>query len=82
MEQIEIQLDLFTEETPVSFINQRIRLLAAKVDNLRKGLFARFNELAKKYVELTMKCESMQLEISQLHAAVKRLQERSNEKIE
>lgn len=73
MEQFALQLDLFREETPLTFMSQRIGCIEIKVENARKGLFARFNELAKKYVEVRMRCETMEVEIAQLREMVKAL---------
>lgn len=43
----EVQLNLFGNNDPISLLMQEIELLKEQNNNVRKGLFARHNELAK-----------------------------------
>lgn len=45
-----MQLDLFEDETVV--LQEEVRKLRESLNAVRKGLFARHNDLAKMYVEL------------------------------
>lgn len=47
-----IQLDLFEKRTDIELLEDQIVLLEKALDKQRKGLFARHNELCKKYMEL------------------------------
>jgi len=47
-----IQLDLFETKTDMEHLQDEIDALKKSNDKLRKGLFARHGELAKKYLEI------------------------------
>ncbi len=74
MEQHAIQLDFFREETPITVLTDRMGNIEQRVENARKGLFSRFNDLSKKYIEVVMICDSMRVEIAELRAQLKRLE--------
>ena len=74
MEQLAIQLDLFRKETPITVLTERMSFAEHRIENARKGLFSRFNDLSKKYIELTTKCDSMRVEIAQLRTIIKSLE--------
>jgi hypothetical protein len=47
MASLAIQLDLFEEQTEETFLQSEVDALIKAQDNLRKGLFARHNELGR-----------------------------------
>jgi hypothetical protein len=47
-----IQLDLFKEMSETEIIFEEIRQLRASHEKIRKSLYARHGELAKKYIEI------------------------------
>jgi Trm5-related predicted tRNA methylase len=47
-----IQLDFFTEMTETEELREEIRQLRASHEKIRKSLYARHGELAKKYCEI------------------------------
>lgn len=47
-----IQLDFFVEKTKEEFLEEELENLRKSHDKIRKSLFARHGELAKKYMEL------------------------------
>ena len=46
------QLELFTEKSDLDFIRDDVNCVRESSDKVRKSLFARHAELAKKYLEL------------------------------
>lgn len=63
---IPFQLSLFPEENEESFIlRKEIEEIALSCDKVRKGLFARHNELAKMYIELHQRLEILEKNICQ-----------------
>lgn len=59
----QIQFDLFDELTDIEILKKEIEDLRIKNDNVRKGLFARHNELAKLYVELKEKYDILEAKL-------------------
>lgn len=49
---IEIQYDLFDEKSEISIIRKEVEAIKQKDDNVRRGLFARYNDLTKTVVRL------------------------------
>lgn len=62
---MEVQLDLFEKDETV-LLRREIAELRASMGNLRRGLFARHNELANKYVALRMDYEWLALDMARL----------------
>ncbi len=58
-----IQLDFFEKETEEQRLNKRLDELKASCDKMRKALFARHGELAKKYMELHERMEVIEKHI-------------------
>lgn len=56
---LHVQLDLFEEQTEELFLQKEIGALIKAQDNLRRGLFARHNELAKAYVKQQEEIEAL-----------------------
>ena len=50
-----IQLDLFEEQNDEYFLRKEMEALCSAQNNLRKGIFARYNELASKHGALLVK---------------------------
>ena len=68
MEKIEYQLDLFEEVDAVGSLSRRIDDLTMSQGNLRRGLFARHNELSRKHIEMQRTIEELQVHIMRLEA--------------
>jgi hypothetical protein len=47
-----VQLDLFQEKSEVEILEEKIWMLEKAQDKLRKALFAKHGDLAKKYCDL------------------------------
>lgn len=54
-----IQLDLFRELSEVDILRKELEEVRLRNENVRKGIFARHNELAKLYIELSEKIEKL-----------------------
>lgn len=54
-----IQLDLFRELSEVDILRKELEEVRSRNENVRKGIFARHNELAKLYLELSEKVEKL-----------------------
>jgi len=54
-----IQLDLFRELSEVDILRKELEEVRSRNENVRKGIFARHNELAKLYIELSEKIEKL-----------------------
>jgi len=54
-----IQLDLFRELSEVDILRKELEEIRSRNENVRKGIFARHNELAKLYIELSEKIEKL-----------------------
>jgi hypothetical protein len=52
---LEHQLDFFEPQTEEYFLRKEMEALSNAQNNLRKGLFARYNDLASKHGSLLMK---------------------------
>lgn len=61
-----VQLDMFNERTDIAFIKEDVLTLHAVVQNVRKGLFARHNQLVVADAELFNKIEDLQEQIYKL----------------
>jgi hypothetical protein len=48
---IHLQLDLFETEDDMSLLKKENKALFDRVENMRRGLFARHNELMKLYIK-------------------------------
>lgn len=57
-----IQYDLFNN-TEMDQLKEEVKVTRQRTDNIRRGLFARHNELAKMYQDAVSMMESMQKEI-------------------
>lgn len=79
VEQFAIQLDFFEQDSPSSRVSARIDCLATTLDSVRKRIFAENNNLGKKYISLTMRCDTAECEITELREKIKKLEERLNE---
>jgi 4-diphosphocytidyl-2C-methyl-D-erythritol kinase len=49
---IQIQYDLFDDRSEISILRKEIEEVKRKDDNVRRGLFARYNDLTKIVVRL------------------------------
>ena len=58
-----LQLDLFHEYTDVEVLQMEIKTLRQSQDKMRKALFARHGDLAKKYCELQDRIDVMERNI-------------------
>jgi hypothetical protein len=47
-----LQLDIFQEMTETEILREEVRLLRDSNEKVRKSLYARHGELAKKYVDI------------------------------
>lgn len=61
-----IQLDLFNKYTEEELLREEIRLLKNQIGNVRKGLFARHNQLAKEFMRLREELEVIKFEMDKL----------------
>lgn len=61
-----IQLDLFEGFDEKGHILAQVRLLKSQQDNLRKGLFGRYNDLSKEFMKVLGELEQMKLEVMKL----------------
>lgn len=59
----QVQLDFFQELSEVDLLKQEIAEVKTRGDNIRKGLFARHNELAKLYIELKERCDMLEYKL-------------------
>ncbi len=58
-----LQLDFFNETTEEDALEERIRNLEKSQDKLRKALFARHGDLAKKYLEMNDRLNILEFNI-------------------
>lgn len=63
-----VQLELFREVSDVDMIREEVRQISETTANVRRGLFARQGELARKYVECQMDIEELRVQIAQLRS--------------
>jgi hypothetical protein len=61
-----IQLDLFQYFDEKGHILAQVRLLKSQQENVRKGLFKRYNDLSKEFMKVLSDLEEMKLEIAKL----------------
>ncbi len=61
-----IQYDLFESNDEENLQKKEIALLHGQVNNLRRGLFARFGTLEKNYIELKQENEELKALIKSL----------------
>lgn len=66
-----LQLDLFHEYTEVEVLELEIRSLKKSQDKLRKALFARHGELAKRYCDLQDRLDIVERNICKGFMSVK-----------
>ncbi len=60
----EFQLDFFQDEDPnVSALRQEMAKVKESADKVRKGIFARHNELAKMYIDAHQRLEILERNI-------------------
>jgi len=55
-----MQLDLFEEFTDVDLLRKELAEIRTRNENVRKGIFARHNELARLYIELNDKVNKLE----------------------
>lgn len=58
-----IQLDFLQPLTEVEILREEVRQCRASNDKVRKGLFARHNELAKLYIETKTRLDILEMNI-------------------
>lgn len=68
---IQIQYDLFEERTELNILRKEIEAVKRKDDNVRRGLFARYNDMAKTILNL-------QEEVAELRGALLKLTEKKS----
>lgn len=66
-----MQLDLFIDlsdpkELRLGLIEDKLKEVKASSDNVRRGIFARHNELSKLYVKLQNDYDTLKLEMDQI----------------
>jgi hypothetical protein len=54
-----IQFDLFEETSDIDILKQELAEVRSRNENVRKGIFARHNELCKMYISLKEEVESL-----------------------
>ena len=64
-----MQLDLF-RSNDTEFLKEELRKLKSSTENVRKGMFSRFNSLEKIIIELEKKHETQAKEIDELKAYI------------
>lgn len=60
---VQIQLDLFNELSEIEIVKKELEDVRTRSENVRRGLFARHNELAKMYIELKERCDTIEAKI-------------------
>jgi predicted metallo-beta-lactamase superfamily hydrolase len=58
-----IQLDLFEDKNETDILRDQITIVKESNDKVRKSLFARHGELAKKYIEIHQRLEILERNI-------------------
>lgn len=56
-----VQLDLFEELSDVDILRKELADVKQRSENVRRGIFARHNELAKLFVELKDEVDKLKL---------------------
>ena len=54
-----LQLELFEEYTELDILKKELAEVRLRNENVRKGIFARHNELAKLFIELSEKVDKL-----------------------
>lgn len=62
-----VQLELFSDNTPSEIQKTEIDILRDQLGNVRRGLFARHNELAKFYMQQQAEIDELKKQIMSLH---------------
>lgn len=62
-----MQLELFSDNTPSEIQKTEIDILRDQLGNVRRGLFARHNELAKFYMQQQAEIDELKKQIMSLH---------------
>ena len=58
-----IQLDMFDDNREINAMNHRINAIEESTGKVRRGIYARHGELAKKYLELHNRLEVLERNI-------------------
>ena len=58
-----LQLELFQEYTELDILKKELAEVRLRNENVRKGIFARHNELAKLFIELSEKVDKLSHEV-------------------
>lgn len=64
-----MQLDLF-RSNDTEFLQEELRKLKSSTENVRKGMFSRFNSLEKIIIELEKKHDAQAKEIDELKTVI------------
>lgn len=59
-----IQLDMFESNDDLSMLKRENKLLRDSMDNLRKGLFARHNDLDKRWIQTNQRLDFLERNLS------------------
>jgi len=62
-----VQLELFSDNTPSEIQKTEIDILREQLGNVRRGLFARHNELAKFYMQQQAEIDELKKQIRSLN---------------
>lgn len=62
----QIQFDLFNELSEIDLLKKELEEVKTSSENVRKGIFARHNALAKLYMDLYDKCMHLQIELQKM----------------
>lgn len=65
-----VQIDFF--DTDLDLANKEYQLVFNRVENVRKGIFKRHNDLAKMYIELQQEMQFLRHEMANLKRELKR----------
>lgn len=59
-----IQLEMFEDNDDVSMLKRENKLLRVSMDNLRKGLFARHNDLDRRWLQTNQRLDFLEHNLS------------------
>jgi len=76
-----IQYDLFNN-TELDQIKEELKLVRERSDNVRKGLFARHNELAKMYYEREKQIEDLMKSNAQIQKFFEEIKQEADKIVE
>lgn len=65
-----IQIDFF--DSDLDLANKEYQLVFQRVENVRKGIFKRHNDLAKMYIELQQEIQFLRHEMASLKKSLKK----------